>query len=300
MAGVLLAGAVAYQQLPVSALPQVDYPTIQVVTLYPGASPEVTTSSITAPLERQFGQMPGLKQMSSTSSGGASVITLQFDLDLALDIAEQEVQAAINASGSFLPADLPNPPIYNKVNPADTPIMTQGQMYDAGSTIIAQKLSQLQGVGQVQVGGSSLPAVRVELNPQTLNKYRIAFEDVRTVLAATNANRPKGSLEEGDKHWQIYANDQAKKAFEYLPLIVAYRNGSAVKLTDLGTVVDSVQDLRNAGSSNGKPSVLIIISRQPNANIIETVDNITALLPLLRASIPSAIKVDVVMRCWRR
>src|SRR5947207_2808735 len=173
--------------------------------------------------------------------------------------------------------------------------MTQGQMYDAGSTIIAQKLSQLQGVGQVQVGGSSLPAVRVELNPQTLNKYGIGFEDVRAVLAATNANRPKGSLEAGDRRWQIYANDQAKKAVDYLPLIIAYRNGSAVKLTDLGNVVDSVQDLRNSGSSNGKPSVLIIITRQPNANIIETVDTITAMLPQLRASIPSAIKVDVVM-----
>jgi multidrug efflux pump len=218
------------------------------------------------------------------------------------------VQAALNAARNLLPSGLPSNPTYRKVNPADAPIMilaltsdtmTQGQMYDAGSTIIAQKLSQLAGVGQVQVGGSSLPAVRVELNPQALNKYGIGFEDVRTVLAATNANRPKGSLEEGDRHWQIYANDQAKKAAEYLPLIVAYRNGSAVKLTDLGEVVDSVQDLRNAGSSNGKPSVLIIISRQPNANIIETVDSITEMLPQLRASIPSGISLDVVMERTR-
>ena len=205
---------------------------------------------------------------------------------------------------SLLPTGLPSNPTYRKVNPADAPIMilaltsdtmTRGQMYDAASTIIAQKLSQLRGVGQVTVGGSSLPAVRVELNPQSLNKYGIGFEDVRAVLAATNANRPKGAVEEGDSHWQLYANDQAKKAAEYLPLIVAYRNGSAVRLTDLGEVVDSVQDLRNAGSSNGKPSVLIIIFRQPNANIIETVDSVTAMLPELRASIPNAINLDVVV-----
>src|SRR5208282_4710901 len=242
--------------------------------------------------------------MTSSSSLGSTGITLQFDLNRDIDGAARDVQAALNAARSLLPSGLPSNPTYRKVNPADAPIMilaltsetmTQGQMYDAGSTIIAQKLSQLRGVGQVTVGGSSLPAVRVELNPQSLNKYGIGFEDVRAVLAATNANRPKGAVEEGDRHWQIYANDQAKKAAEYLPLIVAYRNGSPIRLTDLGEVVDSVQDLRNAGSSNGKPSVLIIIFRQPNANIIETVDSVTAMLPSLRASIPNAIKLDVVV-----
>src|SRR5438477_594383 len=261
-------------------------------------------ATVSTPLKRSLGRIAGVTEMTSNSSLGSTGVTLQFELNRDIDGAARDVQAALNAARSLLPTGLPSNPTYRKVNPADAPIMilaltsdtmTQGQMYDAGSTIIGQKLSQLQGVGQVQVGGSSLPAVRVELNPQTLNKYGIGFEDVRTVLAATNANRPKGSLEAGDRHWQIYANDQAKKAVDYLPLIIAYRNGSAVKLTDLGNVVDSVQDLRNSGSSNGKPSVLIIITRQPNANIIETVDSITAMLPQLRASIPSAIKVDVVM-----
>src|SRR6266700_1909884 len=302
--GLALAGAAAFRLLPVSPLPQVDFPTISVQASLPGASPETMAATVATPLERSLGRIAGVTEMTSNSSLGSSRVTLQFELSRDIDGAARDVQAALNAARSLLPTGLPSNPTYRKVNPADAPIMilaltsdtmTQGQMYDAGSTIIAQKLSQLQGVGQVQVGGSSLPAVRVELNPQTLNKYGIGFEDVRTVLAATNANRPKGSLEAGDRHWQIYANDQAKKAADYLPLIVAYRNGSAVKLTDLGNVVDSVQDLRNAGSSNGKPSVLIIISRQPNANIIETVDSITEMLPYLRASIPSAIKVDVVM-----
>jgi multidrug efflux pump len=302
--GLALAGAAAFRLLPVSPLPQVDFPTISVSASLPGASPETMAATVATPLERSLGRIAGVTEMTSNSSLGSSRVTLQFELSRDIDGAARDVQAALNAARSLLPTGLPSNPTYRKVNPADAPIMilaltsdtmTQGQMYDAGSTIIAQKLSQLQGVGQVQVGGSSLPAVRVELNPQTLNKYGIGFEDVRAVLAATNANRPKGSLESGDRHWQIYANDQAKTASDYLPLIVAYRNGSAVKLTDLGNVVDSVQDLRNAGSSNGKPSVLIIISRQPNANIIETVDSVTELLPQLRASIPSAIKVDVVM-----
>ncbi|MDQ6916806.1 MAG: multidrug efflux RND transporter permease subunit [Pseudomonadota bacterium] len=302
--GLALAGAAAFRLLPVSPLPQVDFPTISVSASLPGASPETMAATVATPLERSLGRIAGVTEMTSNSSLGSSRVTLQFELNRDIDGAARDVQAALNAARSLLPTGLPSNPTYRKVNPADAPVMilaltsdtlTQGQMYDAGSTIIAQKLSQLQGVGQVQVGGSSLPAVRVELNPQILNKYGIGFEDVRAVLAATNANRPKGSLEDGDRHWQIYANDQAKTAAEYLPLIVAYRNGSAVKLTDLGTVVDSVQDLRNAGSSNGKPSVLIIISRQPNANIIETVDSITAMLPQLRASIPSAINVDVVM-----
>ncbi|HEV8258603.1 MAG TPA: multidrug efflux RND transporter permease subunit [Casimicrobiaceae bacterium] len=302
--GLMLAGAAAFPLLPVSPLPQVDFPTISVQASLPGASPETMAATVATPLERSLGRIAGVTEITSSSSLGSTRVTLQFDLNRDIDGAARDVQAALNAARSLLPTGLPSNPSYRKVNPADSPIMilaltsdtmTQGQMYDAGSTIIAQKLSQLQGVGQVQVGGSSLPAVRVELNPQTLNKYGIGFEDVRAVIAATNANRPKGALEEGDRHWQIYANDQAKKAADYLPLIVAYRNGAAVKLTDLGEVVDSVQDLRNAGSSNGKPSVLIIISRQPNANIIETVDSVTALLPQLRASIPSAIMLDVVM-----
>jgi multidrug efflux pump len=302
--GLALAGAAAFRLLPVSPLPQVDFPTISVSASLPGASPETMAATVATPLERSLGRIAGVTEMTSSSSLGSSRVTLQFNLNRDIDGAARDVQAALNAARSLLPTGLPSNPTYRKVNPADAPIMilaltsdtmTQGQMYDAGSTIIAQKLSQMSGVGQVQVGGSSLPAVRVELNPQSLNKYGIGFEDVRAVLAATNANRPKGSVEDAERHWQIYANDQAKTAAEYIPLIVAYRNGSAVKLTDLGDVVDSVQDLRNAGSSNGKPSVLIIISRQPNANIIETVDAITALLPHLRASIPSSIRVDVVM-----
>ncbi len=302
--GLALAGAAAFRLLPVSPLPQVDFPTISVSASLPGASPETMAATVATPLERSLGRIAGVTEMTSSSSLGSTRVTLQFELSRDIDGAARDVQAALNAARSLLPTGLPGNPTYRKVNPADAPIMilaltsdtmTQGQMYDAGSTIIAQKLSQLSGVGDVQVGGSSLPAVRVELDPQTLNKYGIGFEDVRTVLAATNANRPKGSLEDGDRHWQIQANDQAKKAVDYLPLIVAYRNGAAVRLTDLGQVVDSVQDLRNAGSSNGKPSVLIIISRQPNANIIETVDSVTEMLPQIRASIPSAIKLDVVM-----
>ncbi len=302
--GLALAGAAAFRLLPVSPLPQVDFPTISVSASLPGASPETMAATVATPLERSLGRIAGVTEMTSSSSLGSSRVTLQFELSRDIDGAARDVQAALNAARSLLPTGLPGNPTYRKVNPADAPIMilaltsdtmTQGQMYDAGSTIIAQKLSQLSGVGDVTVGGSSLPAVRVELDPQKLNKYGIGFEDVRTVLAATNANRPKGSVEDGDRHWQIQANDQAKKAVDYLPLIVAYRNGAAVKLTDLGQVVDSVQDLRNAGSSNGKPSVLIIISRQPNANIIETVDSVTEMLPQIRASIPAAIKLDVVM-----
>ncbi|MGH8798741.1 MAG: efflux RND transporter permease subunit, partial [Casimicrobiaceae bacterium] len=302
--GLALAGAAAFRLLPVSPLPQVDFPTISVSASLPGASPETMAATVATPLERSLGRIAGVTEMTSSSALGSSRVTLQFELSRDIDGAARDVQAALNAARSLLPTGLPGNPTYRKVNPADAPIMilaltsdtmTQGQMYDAGSTIIAQKLSQLSGVGEVQVGGSSLPAVRVELDPQKLNKYGIGFEDVRSVLAATNANRPKGSLENGDRHWQILANDQAKAAADYLPLIVAYRNGAAVRVTDLGQVVDSVQDLRNAGSSNGKPSVLIIISRQPNANIIETVDSVTAMLPQVRASIPSAIKLDVVM-----
>src|SRR5262249_48457096 len=302
--GIALAGAVAFRLLPVSPLPQVDYPTISVQAQLPGASPETMAATVATPLERSLGRIAGVTEMTSSSSLGSTRITMQFDLSRDIDGAARDVQAAINAARNLLPTGLPSNPTYRKVNPADAPIviltltsdtMTQGQMYDAASTIIAQKLSQIEGVGQVTVGGSSLPAVRVELNPEALYKYGIGLETVRAVLAAANANRPKGIVEDGDQSWQIYANDQAKKAADYIPLIVAYRNGNAVQLTDVAEVVDSVQDLRNAGMANGRPSVLVIINRQPNANIIDTVDRVFALLPSLRASIPSAIDLVPAM-----
>jgi len=302
--GVALAGAIAVRLLPVSPLPQVDYPTISVQASLPGASPETMAATVATPLERSLGRIAGVTEMTSSSSLASTRITLQFDLSRDIDGAARDVQAAINAARALLPSGLPSNPTYRKVNPADAPIMiltltsdtmTQGQMYDAASTIVAQKLSQVTGVGQVSVGGSSLPAVRVEVNPQALDKYGIGFEDVRATLAAANANRPKGTVEDDTRHWQVLANDQAKTAAEYLPLIVAYRNGAPVKLTDVAEVVDSVQDLRNAGMANGKASVLVIINRQPNANIIETVDRVTALLPTLRASIPRAITLTPAM-----
>jgi len=302
--GVVLAGAVAFRLLPVSPLPRVDLPTISVSASLPGASPETMAATVAMPLERSLGLIAGVTEMTSTSALGSTRIVLQFDLDRDINGAARDVQGAINAARSSLPTGLNGNPSYRKVNPADAPIMilaltsetmTQGQMYDAASTIIAQKLSHLEGVGQVQVGCSSLPAVRVEINPQALYKYGIGFEDVRTALASANANRPKGVVEEGARNWQIDANDQAKTAREYLPLIIAYRNGAPVGLTDVAEVVDSVQDLRNAGSSNGKPSVLVIVSRQPNANIIETVDRVMELIPTLRASIPAAIDLQVMM-----
>src|SRR4029079_11415199 len=237
------------------------------------------------------------------SSLSSTRVTLQFDLSRDIDGAARDVQAAINAARSLLPTGLPNNPTYRKVNPADAPIlivaltsetMTQGQMYDAASTILAQKLSQIDGVGQVTVGGSSLPAVRVEVNPRALDKYGIGFEDVRMAITSTNANRPKGAVEDGDRHWQIGANDQARRAAEYMPLIVAYKDGAPVRLSDVADVVDSVQDLRNAGSADGRPSVLLIVNRQPGANIIETVDRVSALVPQLRASIPAAIDMRIV------
>ncbi len=302
--GVALAGAIAFRLLPVSPLPQVDFPTISVQASLPGASPETMAATVATPLERSLGRISGVTEMTSSSSLGSTRVTLQFDLSRDIDGAARDVQAAINAARNLLPSGLPSNPIYRKVNPADAPIMilaltsatmTQGQMYDAASTILAQKLSQVAGVGQVTVGGSSLPAVRVELNPAALNKYGVGVEDVRVALAAANANRPKGAVEDGDRHWQIYANDQAKSAAEYLPLIVSFRNGAPVQLTDVAEVVDSVQDLRNAGMANGKPSVLVIINRQPNANIIDTVDAVTALLPSLRASIPNTIDLTLAM-----
>ncbi len=300
--GVALAGGVAFTLLPVSPLPQVDIPTISVSASMPGASPETMATTVATPLERSLGRIAGITEMTSSSALGSARVTLQFDMDRDIDGAARDVQAAINAARVDLPSTLRSNPSYRKANPADAPIMilaltsdtmSQGEMYDAASTVLQQKLSQVQGVGEVTVGGSSLPAVRVELNPTALNKYGVGLEDVRSALAAANANRPKGALEDATRHWQIGATDQAQKAAQYLPLIIAYRNGAPVKLTDVGTVTDSVEDLRNAGMANGKPSVLVLLTRQPNANIIETVDRVHALLPQLQASIPAAIKMVV-------
>ncbi|MCL2655999.1 MAG: multidrug efflux RND transporter permease subunit [Betaproteobacteria bacterium] len=302
--GVALAGILAFMLLPVSPLPQVDFPTISVSAALPGASPETMAATVATPLERALGRIAGVTEMTSSSSLGSTRVVLQFDLSRDIDGAARDVQAAINAARSLLPTSLPNNPTYRKVNPADAPIMllsltsatmTQGQMYDVASTILAQKLSQVQGIGQVNVGGSSLPAVRVELDPTALTHAGISLETVRTAIVATNANRPKGSLQNERQRWQIQANDQARTAKEYIPLVVSWQNGAPVKLGDVANIIDSVQDVRNAGMANGKPSVLLILSRQPGANIIDTVDRVRDLLPQLRASIPAAVNLDVVM-----
>ena len=303
-AAVGLTGAVAFRLLPVSPLPQVDFPTIAVSASLPGASPDTMASSVATPLERQFGRIAGVTEMTSSSSLGNTAITLQFDLNRDIDAAARDVQAAINAARGYLPSNLPNNPRYRKVNPADAPIMLltltsdtldKGQMYDAASSVLAQKLSQVNGVGQVLVGGSALPAVRVELNPTVLSKYGISPEQVRSTLASANANTPKGHFSDGHRTWEVAATDQLFKAADYKPLIVAYRNGSAVRLSDVGDVVDSVEDIRNAGYANGKPAVLLILFREPGANIIDTVDRVRAALPQLEASIPRAIRLEVVM-----
>jgi multidrug efflux pump len=300
--GVALAGGVAYFLLPVAPLPQVDFPTISVQANMPGASPETMATSVATPLERHLGQISDVTEMTSSSGVGNTRITLQFGLNRDIDGAARDVQAAINAARVDLPTSLRSNPTYRKVNPADAPIMilamtsstlTQGQVYDSAATILQQKLSQVNGIGQVNVGGSSLPAVRVELNPTAMFKYGIGLEDVRAALASANANAPKGAIEEGGRHFQIYTNDQASKAKDYAPLVVAYRQGRPVRLTDVAEVVDSVEDLRNMGLANGKPSVLVILFRQPGANIIATVDRVTAMLPELRASIPAAIDLQV-------
>ena len=306
--GVALAGIVSFGLLPVSPLPQVDFPTVSVQAALPGASPEVMAATVATPLERALGRIAGVTEMTSSSSLGNTRITLQFELSRDINGAAREVQAAIQAARTDLPSSLPNNPTYRKVNPADAPVMilamtserlSPGQMYDIASTNIAQRLSQVKGVGQVTVGGGSLPAVRVELNPTLLNKLGIGFDDVRTAITTTNANRPKGFVEEGGRHWQVQANDQAKTAKEYLPIIVAYRNGAAVRLGDLGDIVDGVQDVRNYGTANGKPAVIMIINRQPNANIIEVVDSITRLMPELRASIPADVNLQIQMERTR-
>ena len=302
--GLALTGIIAFRLLPVAPLPQVDYPTVLVQASLPGASPETMAATVATPLERALGRIAGVTEITSSSTLGSTRVTLQFELNRDIDGAARDVQASINAAIAILPTGMPGNPTYRKVNPADAPIMIisltsdtydRGQMYDAASTILAQKFSQVSGIGQVTVGGSSLPAVRVELNPMALNKYGIGLEDVRSAIGATNANRPKGMVESGDRSWQIYANDQARKASEYIPLIVAYRNGAAVRLSDVAEVTDSVQDLRNAGISNGKEAVLVILYRQPGANIIETAERVRELLPQLKASIPSAIDLNVVM-----
>ncbi|HLQ04052.1 MAG TPA: efflux RND transporter permease subunit, partial [Verrucomicrobiae bacterium] len=300
MVAILLAGAIAYRLLPLSALPEVDYPTIQVVTFYPGASPDVMTSSVTAPLERQFGQMPGLKQMSSTSSGGASVITLQFSLELTLDVAEQEVQAAINAASNFLPADLPAPPVYSKVNPADAPILTLGitskttplpQVQNLVDTRLAQKISQLPGVGLVTLSGGQRPAVRVQVNPRALAANGLGLEDVRVAIASANVNQAKGSFDGPSRAYTIDANDQLRSAAEYRAVIVAYRNGAPVLLSDVADVVEDAENVRLAAWMNEVPAVILNIQRQPGANVIEVVDRVKQLLPQLTASLPASVEV---------
>ncbi|WP_420997765.1 efflux RND transporter permease subunit [Cupriavidus sp. 30B13] len=366
--GILLAGVAALRTLPVSPLPQVDFPTISVSASLPGASPETMAATVATPLERALGAIAGVTEITSSSSLGSTRVTMQFDLSRDIDGAARDVQAAINAARGALPTSLPNNPTYRKVNPADAPIMiigltsptmSRGQLYDAASTILAQKLSQIEGVGQVTIGGASLPAVRVELNPTALNKYGIALEDVRNTISATNANRPLGSVESAAKNWQVYANDQARTAAEYMPLIIRYATpgtfsstsagaliastanatagggvstktvngvtvttittssgtttvstgatgGNAggtgpnsfavpVRLSDVANVIDSVEDVRNAGSANGKPSVLLVLNRSPGANIIETVDRVTEMLPQLQKMIPAAISMDVMM-----
>jgi multidrug efflux pump len=302
--GVALAGGIAYFQLPVAALPQVDFPTISVNASMAGASPDVMAATVATPLERHLGQIADVTEMTSSSSTGASHVTLQFGLDRDIDGAARDVEAAINAARADLPTALRSNPTYRKVNPADSPILilaltsktlTAGQVYDAAETILSQKLSQVSGVGQVQIGGSSLPAVRVELNPNALFKYGIGLEDVRAALAAANANTPKGSIDVGGRRYQIYTNDQASKAAEYQGLVIAYRNGAAVRLADVAQVLDSVENVRNLGLANGQPAVLVIINRQPGANIIETVDRVVGLIPTLKASIPADIDIKVAM-----
>ncbi len=300
MVALLLVGLVAYRLLPLSALPEVDYPTIQVVTLYPGASPEVVTSAITAPLENQFGQMPGLNQMSSSSSGGASVITLQFSLALSLDVAEQEVQAAINATGTLLPADLPAPPIYNKVNPADTPVMTLSltsatlplpQVQSFADTRLAQKISQVAGVGLVSISGGQRPAVRIQVNPTAVSSYGLNIEDVRTAIGAANVNQAKGNFDGPNHAYTIDANDQLRSAAEYRDIFIAYRNTAPVRLSDVATVIDDAENVKLAAWVNEKPAIIVNIQRQPGANVIDVVDHVKKILPQLKASIPGGIDV---------
>ncbi len=300
--GIALAGVFAYMELPVSPLPQVDFPTISVQASLPGASPETVATSVASPLERHLGQIADVTEMTSTSSVGQARIVLQFGLDRDINGAARDVEAAINAARADLPTALRSNPTYRKVNPADAPVLilgltsktlTRGQIYDAATNVLEQRLSQISGIGQVIIGGAALPAVRVDLNPQALFKYGIGLEDVRAALASANANSPKGAIEQGDRHYQLYTNDQATKAADYMPLIVAYRNNNAVRLSDIASVTDSVENLRNAGLANGNPAVLVILFRQPGANIISTVNSVKAALPELLAAMPRDIDLMV-------
>ena len=319
MVAILLAGFVAYQQLPVSALPEVDYPTIQCMTFYPGASPEVMASSVTAPLERQFGQIPGLSQMTSTSSGGGSVITLQFDLSDSIDVAQQDVQAAINAATSYLPKDLPNPPVYSKVNPADAPILTLAlssdslalsKVEDLADTLLAQKISQLSGVGLVSINGGQKPAVRIQANPTAMSNYGLSLEDMRTALGTANVDQAKGNLNGAHQAYTIGANDQLLSSVDYSNVIIAYRNGNPVRLSDVANAADSAENLYLAAwmgfsaqpatkdaparELQLKPAVIVNIQRQPGANIIGVVDEVQKLLPQLRGSLPANVLLQVL------
>ncbi len=301
--GIALAGMLGYHFLPIAPLPQVDFPTISVSASLPGASPDTMAATVATPLERALGSIAGVNEITSRSSLGSSNVTLQFDLSRDIDGAARDVQAAINAARTLLPTGMPSNPTYRKVNPADAPIMilaltsqtlTRGQMYDTASTVLAQRLAQVDGVGQVNVGGGALPAVRVELNPDKLAANGIALDTVRQAIGNTNANRPKGAVEDGGRYWQIGANDQARSASDYAPVVLSYRDGAALRLHDVADVVDSVQDVRNYGASNGQPAVLLFIQKEPGANIIETVAHVRELLPRLQASIPPAIELKVI------
>ncbi|RTL33606.1 MAG: multidrug efflux RND transporter permease subunit [Burkholderiales bacterium] len=301
--GVMLAGILGFQLLPIAPLPQVDFPTISVSASLPGANPDTMAATVATPLERALGTIAGVNEITSRSSLGSTSITLQFDLSRDIDGAARDVQAAINAARTLLPTGMPSNPTYRKVNPADAPILilsltsqtlSRGQMYDAASTVLAQRLSQVEGVGQVNVGGGALPAVRVELDPDKLASKGIALDNVRLALTATNANRPKGAVENDGRYWQVAANDQARTADEYAPVILGYRDGAAVRLRDVAEVTDSVQDIRNYGLANGKPAILLFVMKEPGANVIETVERIRAVLPRLQASIPPAIELNIV------
>src|ERR1700683_1918881 len=303
MAAILLAGIVAFKQLPVSALPEVDYPTIQVLTFYPGASPDVMASSVTAPLERQFGEVPGLNQMTSNSSFGSSVITLQFDLNLSIDVAEKEVEEAINAAATYLPPDLPNPPVYSKTNPADAPILTLGltstelpldQGEDLADTRLSEKISQVSGVGLVSIIGGQKPSVRIQANPTQLAAYGMTLEDLRTTIVSSNVNEAKGNFDGTGQAYTMGANDQLLTAADYQPLVIAYHNGAPVKLSDVSNVIDEPENVKQAAWMNSTPAVILNVQRQPGANIIAVVDKIKALLPRLQSSLPASVKVVVL------
>src|SRR6202162_4162717 len=303
MAAILLAGIVSFMQLPISALPEVDYPIIQVVTFYPGASPDVMASAVTAPLERQFGQVPGLNQMTSTSSDGSSVIVLQFSLDLNIDVAEQEVQASINAAQTYLPADLPVPPVYSKTNPADAPILTLAltsstiplsQVEDLADTRLAEKIAQVTGVGLVSISGGQKPAVRIQVNPTALSSYGINMEDIRTAVQNTSLDLAKGNFDGPHQDYQIDANDQILTSKDFKSVVIAYHNGAPVVLSDIANVVDGAENVREAAWMNDTPSVIVNIQRQPGANIISVVDRIKALPPQLPPTLPEAGQQEIL------